>query len=131
VSVSMPWRFWIAQWLDGAIEFPIVTSSPWIRRWPRRDSLSPSGGQHGPVRRPQDVTMDLALEHRHLMAKYDHLNRGVGHLATGEPDQLEHATECPVQERESHRRMLTESGDGSQSPAHSPWTAFWTHPQVP
>jgi len=29
---SMPWRFKIAQTLEGAITMPIVVSSPWMRR---------------------------------------------------------------------------------------------------
>lgn len=29
---SMPWRFKIAQTLDGAILMPMVASSPWTRR---------------------------------------------------------------------------------------------------
>jgi hypothetical protein len=28
---SMPWRFKIAQTLDGAIEIPMVASLPWMR----------------------------------------------------------------------------------------------------
>ena len=29
---SMPWRFRIAQTLEGAIAMPMVASSPWMRR---------------------------------------------------------------------------------------------------
>ena len=43
------------------------------------------------------------------MAQHDDLDREVRVLATGEPDQLEDATERPVQEREGHRRMLAAS----------------------
>jgi hypothetical protein len=44
------------------------------------------------------------------MAQYDDLDRDGRALATAEPDQLEDATEHPVQEREGHRRMFAALG---------------------
>lgn len=106
-------------------------------RWPRGRTSGPSGceqgvttGQRGQPGRLQRWAVDLASEHRHLMAQHDDLDREVRVLATGEPDQLEHATERPVQQREGHRRMLAASGADVkvQITAHG-WRS--RHPQGP
>jgi len=41
---------------------------------------------------------DLASQYRHLVAEQDDLDDEVGVAATGEPDQLEEATERPIQD---------------------------------
>jgi hypothetical protein len=56
------------------------------------------------------VSGRLASENRHLIAQHDDLDRDVRALATGEPDQLEDATEHPVQERQGRRRVLAALG---------------------
>jgi hypothetical protein len=43
---------------------------------------------------------------------------------TGKSDELEEAGEGPVEERESHRRMLAAQGAKRQSPAHGCWVTF-------
>jgi len=55
-----------------------------------------------PVSRLERWSVDLAPEHRHLVAEHDHLDREVRIFATGEPDQLNDAAERPVEEREGH-----------------------------
>ena len=63
------------------------------------------------------------------MAQDDDLDREIHVLAAEEADQLEDATERPVQEREGHRRMLAASGAGVkvQLMAHG-WRS--RHPQA-
>ena len=73
-------------------------------------AASKEGGEDCPVGRLQRWAVDLASQHRHLMAQHDDLDRQVRVLATGEPDQLQDATERPVQERDGHSRMLAASG---------------------
>jgi hypothetical protein len=71
---------------------------------------SPQGGQHSAVGRLQHRTVDLASKDRHLVAQHDDLDRQIRVRAAREPDQLEDANECPVQEGEGHLRMLAASG---------------------
>jgi hypothetical protein len=77
---------------------------------PAASKESPPAGEDSPVDRLPRWAVDLASEHRHLLAQHDDLDREVGLLTTGEPDQLEDATERPVEEREGHRRKLAASG---------------------
>jgi hypothetical protein len=42
----------------------------------------------GPVGRLQHRTVDLASEHRHLVAQHYDLDRKIGVLAEGEPNHL-------------------------------------------
>ena len=46
--------------------------------------------------------MHLAPEHRHLVTQEHDLDREVRISATDEADQLQHAAERPVEEREGH-----------------------------
>ena len=77
---------------------------------PAASNESSQGGEDCPVGPLQRWAVDLASQHRHLMAQDDDLDRQVRVLATGDPDQLQDATERPVQERDGHRRMLAASG---------------------
>jgi len=79
---------------------------------------SPQAGQDGPVGRLAVPAVDLASEYRDLVEQDYDLDCEVAVLTEREPDQLEDATERPVQEREDHRQMLAASGAGRQSPAH-------------
>ena len=56
------------------------------------------------------------------MAEHDDLDGEIGIAATDEPDQLEDATERPVEEREGHRRMLAAGAFWRRSPAQETWT---------
>jgi hypothetical protein len=82
------------------------------------------GGKDRPVGRLQRRSVDLPSEDRHLMAQHDNLDREVCVTTTDEPDQLEHATERPVEERESHFRMLVGETSWVKVPALSRWMAF-------
>ena len=62
----MPWRRRTAQTLDGASRMPIVASSPWILRYPTRDSLSPTGGLS--ERCPRQRSVDLDGQDRSIAA---------------------------------------------------------------
>ena len=80
--------------------------------------------QHGSIRRLQRGSVDLASEDRRLVAQHDDLDREVRIFASDEADQLDDATERPVEEREGHGRMLAAPGVSRQSPAHSRWMTF-------
>lgn len=58
------------------------------------------------------------------MAQHDDFNGEVRVTATDETDQVKHAAERPVEEREGHRRMLAGADTPRQSEAHGPWTVF-------
>jgi hypothetical protein len=58
------------------------------------------------------------------VAKHDDLDSEVRVPATGKSDELEEAAEGPVEERESHRRMLAAQGAKRQSAAHGGWMTF-------
>jgi len=70
--------------------------------------------------RLQQWSVDLAPEHRNLVAQQDDLDGQVRVTATDELDQLKGAAECAVEEGEGHRRMLTAYGSWRQNPAHGP-----------
>ena len=75
--------------------------------------------QHRSICWLQHGSVDLASEHRHLVAQDHDLDREVCISATDEADQLEDAPERPGEEREGHGRMLAAPGVSRQSPAHS------------
>ena len=76
--------------------------------------------QHRPVRRLQRRSVQLASKDCHLVTQDRDLDGEVGVTAEDESDELEEAAERPVEERESHGRMLAAPGASRQSPAHSP-----------
>lgn len=47
--------------------------------------------QHGPIRRSQRRSMDLAAEHRHFVSEHDDLDGEVSVAAADESDQMEDA----------------------------------------
>jgi hypothetical protein len=52
--------------------------------------------QHGPVRRLERRSVDLAPPDCHLVAQHDDLDGQIGVTAADEPDELEDAAERPV-----------------------------------
>ena len=63
-------------------------------------------GEQCPVRRTQRWPVDLATQHRHLVAQHDHLDRQFVSAPTCEPDQLGNADEQEVEERQGHGAIL-------------------------
>ena len=59
-------------------------------------------GQHRSICRLKRWSVHLASEHRHLVAQDHDLDGEVRISATDEADQLQHAAERPVEEREGH-----------------------------
>lgn len=62
--------------------------------------------QQGPVGRLEEWPVDLASKDRHLVAQHDYLDGEVRVMSAHVPNQLEEATERPIEEGESHRGML-------------------------
>ena len=80
--------------------------------------------QHRPVRQLKRRSMDLAPQDCHLVAQYNDLDGEIGVTAEDESDELEDATERPVEEREGHCRMLAAPESRRQGAGRGPWMAF-------
>ncbi|HVA07388.1 MAG TPA: hypothetical protein VNG12_11670 [Acidimicrobiales bacterium] len=66
----------------------------------------PTALRAAPGSGPQSGSVDLAAQHRHLVAQHDDLDRQIVLSAAREADKLGHANERQVEERVHHRGIL-------------------------